>query len=54
MPACEAAGYDVVIAETMGFGQGEVKVRSMVDFFLLLVLTGAGDDLQGKKHHGTG
>lgn len=47
--ACEAAGYDVVIVETMGVGQGEVAVRSMVDFFLLLVLTGAGDDLQGIK-----
>lgn len=46
---CEAAGYDVVVVETVGVGQGEVTVRAMVDFFLLLVLTGAGDDLQGIK-----
>jgi LAO/AO transport system kinase len=46
---CEAAGYDVIVVETVGVGQGEVTVRAMVDFFLLLVLTGAGDDLQGIK-----
>lgn len=49
MLVCEAAGFDVVLVETVGVGQGEVAVRSMVDFFLLLVLTGAGDDLQGIK-----
>lgn len=46
---CEAAGYDVILVETIGVGQSEVVVRSMVDFFLLLVLTGAGDELQGMK-----
>ncbi|WP_078545874.1 methylmalonyl Co-A mutase-associated GTPase MeaB [Litchfieldia alkalitelluris] len=46
---CEAAGYDVILIETIGVGQSEVVVRSMVDFFLLLVLTGAGDELQGMK-----
>lgn len=46
---CEAAGYDVILVETVGVGQGETTVRSMVDFFLVLVLTGAGDDLQGIK-----
>ena len=46
---CEAAGYDVIIIETVGVGQSETTVRSMVDFFLLVVLTGAGDDLQGIK-----
>jgi LAO/AO transport system kinase len=46
---CEAAGYDVVLVETVGVGQGETTVRSMVDFFLVVVLTGAGDDLQGIK-----
>ncbi len=46
---CEAAGYDVVLVETVGVGQGETTVRSMVDFFLVIVLTGAGDDLQGIK-----
>ncbi len=46
---CEAAGFDVVIVETVGVGQSEVTVRSLVDFFLLLVLTGAGDELQGIK-----
>ena len=49
MLMCEAAGYDVIIIETVGVGQSEVTVRSMVDFFLLIVLTGAGDDLQGIK-----
>ncbi len=46
---CEAAGYDVILVETVGVGQGETTVRSMVDHFLLIVLTGAGDDLQGIK-----
>ncbi|MDV2684963.1 methylmalonyl Co-A mutase-associated GTPase MeaB [Alkalihalophilus lindianensis] len=46
---CEAAGYDVIIVETVGVGQSEVAVRSMVDFFLVLMLTGAGDELQGMK-----
>ncbi len=45
----EAAGYDVVIVETVGVGQSEAQVRSMVDFFLLVLLAGAGDDLQGFK-----
>ena len=49
MLLCEAAGYDVVIVETVGVGQSEITVRSMVDFFLLLLLTGAGDELQGIK-----
>jgi len=46
---CEAAGYDLILAETVGVGQSEITVRSMVDFFLLVVLTGAGDELQGMK-----
>ncbi len=46
---CEAAGYDVILVETVGVGQSEVAVRGMVDFFLLLMLTGAGDELQGIK-----
>lgn len=46
---CEAAGFDVVIVETVGVGQSEVAVRGLVDFFLLLMLPGAGDDLQGIK-----
>lgn len=46
---CEAAGFDVILIETVGVGQSEVTVRSMVDFFLLLALTGAGDELQGIK-----
>ncbi|WP_066047238.1 methylmalonyl Co-A mutase-associated GTPase MeaB [Robertmurraya korlensis] len=46
---CEAAGYEVIIVETVGVGQSEVMVRDMVDFFILLVLTGAGDELQGMK-----
>ena len=46
---CEAAGYDVVLVETVGVGQGETTVHSMVDFFLLLKLAGAGDELQGIK-----
>ncbi|MDH4161262.1 MAG: methylmalonyl Co-A mutase-associated GTPase MeaB [Nitrospirota bacterium] len=46
---CEAAGYDVVIIETMGVGQSETTVASMVDFFLVLMIAGAGDELQGMK-----
>ncbi len=46
---CEAAGFDVVIVETVGVGQSEVLVRSMVDFFALLILPGGGDELQGFK-----
>ena len=49
MLLCEAAGYDVILIETVGVGQSETIVRGMVDFFLLLVLTGAGDELQGMK-----
>ena len=49
MLLCEAAGYDVVIVETVGVGQSEITVASMVDFFLLLQLPGAGDELQGIK-----
>lgn len=46
---CEAAGFDTIIVETVGVGQSETAVRSMVDFFLLLMLTGAGDEIQGIK-----
>ncbi|MEL6635119.1 MAG: methylmalonyl Co-A mutase-associated GTPase MeaB [Bacteroidota bacterium] len=46
---CEAAGYDTLIVETVGVGQSETAVHSMVDFFLLLLLPGAGDELQGIK-----
>ncbi len=49
MLVCEAAGYDVILVETVGVGQSEVTVRSMVDFFLLVMLTGGGDELQGIK-----
>jgi LAO/AO transport system kinase len=49
MLACEAAGFDVVMVETVGIGQSEVAVASMVDFFLVLVQPGAGDSLQGIK-----
>lgn len=49
MLVCEAAGYDVILIETVGTGQNEVAVRSMVDFFLVIALTGAGDELQGMK-----
>jgi len=45
----EAAGYDFIIIETVGVGQSETAVKGMVDFFLLLMLAGAGDDLQGMK-----
>jgi LAO/AO transport system kinase len=46
---CEAAGYDVVLVETVGVGQSETAVRTMTDFFLLLQIAGAGDELQGIK-----
>jgi LAO/AO transport system kinase len=46
---CEAAGFDVIFVETVGVGQSETTVHSMVDFFLLLMLAGAGDELQGIK-----
>ncbi len=49
MLACEAAGYDIVLVETVGVGQSETTVRSMVDMFVLLLITGAGDELQGIK-----
>lgn len=49
MLLCEAAGYDIILVETVGVGQSETVVRGMVDFFMLLVLTGAGDELQGMK-----
>lgn len=49
MKLCEAAGYHNVLVETVGVGQSETTVRSMVDFFLLLMLAGAGDELQGIK-----
>ncbi|AQQ53043.1 methylmalonyl Co-A mutase-associated GTPase MeaB [Planococcus lenghuensis] len=49
MLLCEAAGYDVILVETVGVGQSETIVRGMVDLYLLLVLTGAGDELQGMK-----
>ncbi len=46
---CEAAGFDVIFIETVGVGQSETSVHAMVDFFLLLMLAGAGDELQGMK-----
>jgi LAO/AO transport system kinase len=49
MLVCEAAGYDVIIVETVGVGQSEITVASMVDFFLLLQIPNAGDELQGIK-----
>ena len=49
MLLCEAAGYDVIIVETVGVGQSEYEVASMVDFFLVLMLPNAGDELQGIK-----
>ncbi len=49
MLLCEAAGFDVVLVETVGVGQSEVKVAAMVDLFLVLVAPGAGDELQGLK-----
>tara|TARA_B110000908_G_scaffold47313_1_gene57709 strand:- start:627 stop:1568 length:942 start_codon:yes stop_codon:yes gene_type:complete len=46
---CEAAGYDIILIETVGVGQSETTVNNLVDFFLLLMLAGAGDELQGIK-----
>ena len=46
---CEAAGFDTIFIETVGVGQSEVACHSMVDFFMLLMITGAGDDIQGIK-----
>jgi LAO/AO transport system kinase len=49
MLLCEAAGYDVILVETVGIGQSETAVSDMTDFFLALMLPGAGDELQGIK-----
>jgi len=49
MLLCEAAGFDVVLVETVGVGQSEIAVADMTDFFLVLMLPGAGDELQGLK-----
>ncbi|RBW70879.1 methylmalonyl Co-A mutase-associated GTPase MeaB [Bacillus taeanensis] len=49
MLLCEAAGFNIILVETVGTGQSEKAVRSLVDFFLLIMLTGAGDELQGMK-----
>lgn len=49
MLLCEAAGFEIIIVETVGVGQSETLVKNMVDFFLLLMLAGAGDELQGIK-----
>lgn len=49
MIVCEAAGFDVILVETVGTGQSETEVADMVDFFLVLMLPGAGDELQGVK-----
>lgn len=49
MLLCEAAGYDVILVETVGVGQSEYQVASMVDFFMVLMLPNAGDELQGIK-----
>jgi LAO/AO transport system kinase len=49
MVACEASGFDVILVETVGVGQSETTVKGMVDYFLLLMLAGAGDELQGIK-----
>ena len=46
---CEAAGFDIILVETVGVGQSETEVYSMTDFFLLLMIAGAGDELQGIK-----
>lgn len=46
---CEAAGFEIILVETVGVGQSETEVHSMTDFFLLLMLAGAGDELQGIK-----
>ena len=49
MLLCEAAGYDVILVETVGVGQSEYQVAGMVDFFMVLMLPGGGDELQGIK-----
>ncbi len=49
MILCEAAGFDVVLVETVGVGQSETAVADLTDFFLVLMLPGAGDELQGIK-----
>jgi LAO/AO transport system kinase len=49
MVVCEAAGFDVILVETVGAGQNEIAVSEMTDFFLVLMLPGAGDELQGIK-----
>ena len=49
MLVCEAAGHDIVLVETVGVGQSEVTVSEMVDFFMVLLLPGGGDELQGIK-----
>src|SRR5947199_4104377 len=49
MLICEAAGFDVILVETVGIGQSETAVADMTDFFLVLMLPGAGDELQGLK-----
>ena len=49
MLLCEAAGFDVILVETVGIGQSETTVADMTDFFLVLMLPGAGDELQGIK-----
>lgn len=49
MLLCEAAGFDYIIVETVGVGQSEIQIKEMVDFFILLMLAGAGDELQGIK-----
>lgn len=49
MLLCEAAGFEIIMVETVGVGQSETAVKNMVDFFLLLLLSGAGDELQGIK-----
>src|SRR5258708_11664506 len=49
MLVCEAAGYDVILVETVGVGQSETTVADMTDFFLVLMVAGAGDELQGIK-----
>ena len=46
---CEAGGYDVILVETVGIGQSEISISEMVDFCLLLLISGAGDELQGIK-----
>ena len=48
---CEAAGFDTIFVETVGVGQSETAMHSMVDFFLLIQLAGTGDELQGIKRY---